>query len=284
MPEATNWVTSHPLAAYAVLAVALSWAWWLPLALGTDDVRAGVGWPTHLPGLAGPALAVLIVTAIASGTAGLREVGSRLTRWQVGRWWLTVPAILLAGAAALLASGGVEDAADLTSYNGLPSSLGPLATIAVVLVVNGIGEELGWRGFVADRLLQRHGVVLTALLTTAVWAPWHAPLFFLVDSFEAFSPPELIGWTLGLASGAIVLTWIYARSGRSVLLVAAWHTAFNFTSATPAANGAVAATTSTLVMFAALAIVVAEWRSRPARPHRGAMPRIGASPNPRARR
>jgi hypothetical protein len=39
-----------------------------------------------------------------------------------------------------------------------------------------------------------------------------------------------------------------------------WHTAFNFTSATPAAEGTIAAITSTAVMVAAVAIMVADRR------------------------
>ncbi len=46
-----------------------------------------------------------------------------------------------------------------------------------------------------------------------------------------------------------------------MLLVAIWHTTFNFLSATPAASGTVAAITSTVVMIAAAAIVVADRRS-----------------------
>jgi hypothetical protein len=44
-----------------------------------------------------------------------------------------------------------------------------------------------------------------------------------------------------------------------VLLVAAWHTAFNLTSATQATEGVVAATTSTAVMLAA-GVVWWRWR------------------------
>src|SRR3954464_11834006 len=90
-------VRSHPLLSYVVLAYAISWAWWIPMALRGDVVRAGVGWPTHLPGLAGPALSAAIVTALAEGRTGLADLGARLTRWRVGwGWWA-----LVVGTAAL---------------------------------------------------------------------------------------------------------------------------------------------------------------------------------------
>jgi uncharacterized membrane protein YdjX (TVP38/TMEM64 family) len=64
---------------------------------------------------------------------------------------------------------------------------------------------------------------------------------------------------IGLIAGSFVLSWLYRGSGSSILLVSVWHTAFNFTSATAARSGAVAAITSTPVMMAASAVVITDW-------------------------
>lgn len=256
-----KWFAVHPLAAYLAIAYAVSWVSWLPLALGAQTVEAGVGWPSHMPGLAGPAISTVIVTIFVGGKAGLSELWQRLTTWRFGWWWLSVVAILLAGAIALTIVGGSARTRDLTMYNGISASIGPLATILLVFLLNGVGEEVGWRGFMADRLLRRHSLTATALLVALAWAPWHAPVFFVVGSFKTFTIAELVGWAIGLTAGSFVLTWLYLYSGRSLLLVAVWHTAFNFTSgATPAGAGLVAAVTSSIVMAAALAIIVADWR------------------------
>ena len=61
---------------------------------------------------------------------------------------------------------------------------------------------------------------------------------------------------VGLLAGSVVLTRLYVGSGRSVLLVALWHTAFNFTSATTATQGLSAAITSTAVIVAAVVVLV----------------------------
>lgn len=252
----------HPVAAFVGLAYLLSWAWWLPQVVAGVTVHVGTGWPTHLPGLAGPALSALIVTAVLDGRTGLRALWRRSLRWRVGGWWLAVLAILAAGAVALLATGGAGNAATLTGYAGVARGWGPIATIALVFLVNGVGEELGWRGFAVERLSKRHSLVATALIIALVWAPWHLPVFFLSASFQAFAVADVVGWAVGLTAGSVVLAWLYRGSGGSVLLVSAWHTAFNFTSATPASSGAVAAASSTLVMIAALAIVTVELRRR----------------------
>jgi len=261
-------VARHPLAAFVTLAYLISWAWWVPFAVSGTTVRQGVGWPTQIPGLMGPAVAAFIVTWMIGGRGGLKRRWSSIIAWRVGWWWLSVPIILGAGAVGIVVSSDGIIAADLTAYNGVSVALGAVATIAIVFVCNGIGEEAGWRGFAVQRLIPHRSLVATSLIVTMMWAPWHLPLFFLMDSFKAFTTTEIIGWVIGLTAGSFVLTWLFRGSGGSVLLVAAWHTAFNFTSATPAASGAAAAITSTLVMIVAVAIVIVEWYAR--RAHRTA--------------
>lgn len=257
---AGGWARDHPLAAFVGIAYLVSWAWWIPLALGDDDVEAGVGWPTQIPGLMGPLIAAVIVTWLIDGRAGLGALWRKVTAWRAGRSWLSVPAILLVGAVGLLASSKAFGSNDLVTYQGVSVGAGALLTVVIVFVCNGLGEEAGWRGFAADRLLRRHNLTVTSLIVAAVWAPWHLPLFFFQESFRGFTAVEVVGWVLGLTAGSIVLTWLYRGSKESVLLVSAWHTAFNFTSATSAATGTTAAISSTMVMVIAIVIVVLDIR------------------------
>ncbi len=90
----------------------------------------------------------------------------------------------------------------------------------------------------ADGLVDRIGEVRAALLVTVVWATWHLPLFWVVEGFRSMGWAT-IGWVLGLLAGSVVLTRLYIGSGRSVLLVALWHTAFNLSTATAATQGLV---------------------------------------------
>lgn len=260
LQRASGWVSRHRLVAFVVLAYLISWAYWIPLALGTRTADPGVGWPSQIPGLLGPAIAAIVVTSVTQGRTGLADLWRRVILWRVGWWWLSVVAILVAGALGLIIAGGVGSSTDLTLYNGISTAVGPLATIVIVFVVNGLGEEVGWRGFMADRLLRHHSLNVTALLVALVWAPWHLPLFFFLSSFEDFGVAGVVGWAIGLTAGSFVLTWLYRGSGRSILLVAVWHVAFNFTSATQAGSGQVAAITSTLVMVAAVVIAIADRR------------------------
>jgi membrane protease YdiL (CAAX protease family) len=258
-------VRRFPVTAYVVLAYALSWSWEIPMLVRGDVVRAGIGWPTHLPALAGPAVAAVVVTALADGRSGLAGLLSRMTRWRVGwRWWLLVTgtaAFALLGFLLPLVTGSpVPGAEAFARYSGT-GAIGLPAAIAVVFLVNGVGEETGWRGCAVERLLERHGPTTTAMVVAAVWAGWHLPLFFIDESFRAFGLLGTAGWTVGLVAASVVFTWIYRGTGHSILLVAAWHAAFNLTSGTEATE-AVAAIPSTLVIIGAVWILRREAAGR----------------------
>lgn len=261
-------VAKHPLMTYVVLAYILSWSWWIPMAITGATTRPGQGWPTHLPGLLGPAVAAFLVTAVVSGRAGVRELAARTFRRRIpGRWYgaviLAVMMLGLAPCVAVLRGRSVPSVGDYLSYSGIGAADGPLTALAVVgvaVAVNGFGEEIGWRGFLTHRLLRGRGRLISALIVAPVWAVWHLPLFWVVESFMDLSVAGRIGWLVGLTAGSIVLTGLYQGSGNSILLVALWHVAFNFTTATTAAGGAPAATASTLVMIAAVAIAIRDVR------------------------
>ena len=252
------------LLAYVLLAYGLSWAWLVPLAATGLVVLQGQGWPTHFPALIGPMVAAILVAA---RTGTLRRLLQSMVRVRVPlRWWAWAisPLALLAIAvvAGMVAGTELPQSADFARMTGLPSVIGVLGVAVFVLLVNGFGEETGWRGF-ALPLLQRRFSPLTAMLLLAViWAGWHLPMFLVVDSFRGFSAGTVVGWLLGLTAGSIVLGWLYNRSGGSVALVAVWHACFNMISATAAASGLVAAVVTTAVMVQAIVLVGAELITR----------------------
>jgi len=76
------------------------------------------------------------------------------------------------------------------------------------------------------------------------------------------SPAVLPMFFAGIACGAVVLAWLYNRSGRSLLVVALWHGAFNIASGSIGARGSIAAITTTLVMVQAVVLVALQLAGR----------------------
>jgi len=261
----TRWVRAHRLLTFAVLAYGLSWAYWLPLVLTGQIVRLGSA-VSQFPALLGPMIAAFVVTAVIDGRAGVRDLAARMVRWRVpARWWLFAigsPLALLAIAVIITAvMSGAPDLADFGRMAGLPE-WGVLFVWVMFVVVNGLGEEIGWRGFALPALRERHGLVAATLLLVPIWAGWHLPLFFLLQNYRDLGPVGVPGFLIGLACGSILLGWLYESASSSILIVAVWHGTYNLTAATAGATGTVAAIVSTGVMIIA---VVIGWLCR----HRG---------------
>jgi CAAX protease family protein len=266
--------------AYLGITYSLSWAWAFALVSAGTVVRRGDGWPTHAPALIAPGLAAVLVCLLLGDRRRLAGLAAGLVRWRMPlRWWvaaLSPLGFLAVALAAGAAAGQLPAAGAFGRYTGLPA-VGVLGVAALALVVNGFGEETGWRGFLLPLLQKRVGALEAALVIAPLWALWHLPFFFLLASYRGFGPLELVGFLIGITSGSIVLTWLYNGSGGSILAVAVWHTLYNLTTATTAGEGIVAPVVSTLVIVLAVVLVRHELRAR----RQGRRPLLGPPP-PRA--
>jgi len=172
------------------------------------------------------------------------------------RWWAVTLSPLAFLAAALLvqaAMGDLPTLGDFGKYTGLPN-IGVVGVAILAVGLNGFGEETGWRGYAVPALHPRLGPLGAALVIAPIWALWHLPYFFLLDSYQSFNAFTIVGFLVGLAYGSVVLTWLYIGTGGSILAVAVWHGLFNMATATTAATNVIASTVSALVI--ALGIVV----------------------------
>lgn len=237
---------------FIALAYLFAWIWWIPLAMTGIVTKPGLAWPSHLPGLLAPAIAAIVTTAYFDGVQGVRALRRRIVRVRVPWRWYALIVLTAAMMSIPFIIGSDVRTADLTVYSG--AGQWGLATVLYVLLLNGFGEEVGWRGYLADRMLQGHSLLDAAIRIWVVWGLWHLPLFFVVQNFRELGAGGIVGWAIGLLSGSIWLTWLYRESGSSIAVVALWHTAFNFATATAAAAGLPAAVASTLVMMASVVV------------------------------
>ena len=143
--------------------------------------------------------------------------------------------------------------------------------MTALVILGALGEETGWRGFALPVLQRRYSPLAGALVITPIWTLWHLPFFFTITTYRDFAPPAYIGFLFGFGCGSIVLTWLYNRTGGSILACAIWHGLFNMVTATVAASGTIAGVTSTLVILQAVLLLRLELRAR----KRGAASIIG---------
>ncbi|MFN6978576.1 MAG: lysostaphin resistance A-like protein, partial [Gemmobacter sp.] len=139
-----------------------------------------------------------------------------------------------------------------------------LPWLALIVIVNGIGEEAGWRGYLLPRLQTLWGPAAGTAATGLVWALWHAPMFLVVATYRAMDPwTALFGFGLGILAGAFVLAHLTALARGGIVPAVLWHTLFNLATAT-AVGGPAAPILTVLAMGWAL------WLLR--RPERLAVP------------
>lgn len=124
-----------------------------------------------------------------------------------------------------------EQVAALTARTpGLAGSLG-LAFVGALIAgftINGLfalGEEYGWRGWLADQL-RPLGAVWANLIIGALWGLWHAPLIlmgFNYGSYRVLGVAFMMAWCIA----ASFLLWRARQVTGSVLAAAVIHGGIN---------------------------------------------------------
>ncbi|GAA1430395.1 hypothetical protein GCM10009616_14870 [Microlunatus lacustris] len=226
-----TWFRRRPLVTFFVLAFLLPWLVWVPRALG---VPVGVLDPLSTWFVAVAALAAALLTG---GRAALRNLGRRLVRWRVGwSWWLVVlvgPAVFsVAAAAVVVLLGG-------TWSDGLPALLADqawvlLATFLVVLVVtDGLGEEVAWRGFALPRLLSRCTPLTASVVLGLLWGAWHLPLTLTEGEYLHGQ----LFWLLlvDITAKSVLFTWVFLHTNGSALMAVLFHATTNLFAVSPIA-------------------------------------------------
>lgn len=202
----------HRLALFFVLAFLLSWyPWFIALARGR----------TTGPNPLGPLAAALIAIAIVSGKAGLKDLLRRLVRWRVGLGSYAVAVglpILLCGLAALAAGAVARGPVNVAGIRWQDV----VERFLFIFLFIGLGEEPGWRGYALPELQRRHTPAVATLILGAVWAVWHLPLIG-----TEFPLPIVPAFLVSLFGGAFVQTWLYNRTGGSILLQIILHATVN---------------------------------------------------------
>lgn len=94
-----------------------------------------------------------------------------------------------------------------------------------------MGEELGWRGFMLPKLLEKYSIVKSTFLVGLAWGVWHLASF----TFPGAAIPEFLNvsiWTIMLyfintIALSFVFTYVYFKTNGSVFYVILLHAFFN---------------------------------------------------------
>lgn len=219
-------VRRAPVLAFATLAFAISWAIWSPLVVGSCTNWRAPSWFLYYAGVLGPTIAAFLCGA-AGAPAPPRLLVHRLVRWKVHLAWYAV-AIFLPFALHGLAIAAV------TAVQNDPGTLllrpaESIARIAVLMVLLVPLEEVGWRGYALPILQRQYSPLVSSVILGGIWGLWHLPLAWACVGYQQSSDPwTYMVWFLAtIIPVSCLVTWLFNRTGESVLLASLFHISIN---------------------------------------------------------
>ena len=97
--------------------------------------------------------------------------------------------------------------------------------LVILTLTDGLGEELGWRGFALPRLLTRHNALVASLILGVIWGLWHLPLVW-TEGAPMYQLPIWL-FLVDITAKSVLFTWVFLHTRGSVLLAMLLHAATN---------------------------------------------------------
>lgn len=167
----------------------------------------------------GPSVAGVIVIALLSGRAGLRDLAARLGKVRIPLQFLLFALLFpVALSAVAVVAGWLVGGMGPLDYRFLVPLALAIPFLSFLIVCTGLAEELGWRGFALPYLQQTRTAERASWLLGIAWGLWHLPSVVLLPLMTGTSNLlqaafSLVGLTIGVVGYTIVLTWFYNNTG-----------------------------------------------------------------------
>jgi membrane protease YdiL (CAAX protease family) len=178
------------------------------------------------------------MTATLDGCAGLMLLWKRLLIWRtkIGYWLfallLLIPAFLIGSLANPIFKG------DRLAFDNFSPPFQILPMFILFFAVSGLGQELGWTGFLFTRLQSRFNALTSCIIRAVLVSIWHIPIFI----YSVIKPQALVNFQypawiaqngflvvfmatmlIFMLPWSIFFGWIFNNTKGSLLLVAVLH-------------------------------------------------------------
>jgi uncharacterized protein len=225
---------------FFILVFCWTWCFWISAAVLRTSIGTTLGRLMLFLGLLGPMIGGIGFTYLTQGKENQREYWLRIVdpkRIPAKWYWvifLFVPVLMTIAVLLDVALGGNATLVRLenrvTPFLSAPLTMVPF--LLRVLVQGPFPEELGWRGYVLDRMQTRWNALVSSLILGVIWTLWHLPLFFFKDmlhSVHGIGSPWFWQFMVGIIPMSVILTWIFNNTRRSTLAAILFHFMANLT-------------------------------------------------------
>jgi membrane protease YdiL (CAAX protease family) len=228
-PSAKSFPWSFLLASFL-----FSWAVWIPVGLtGMDYQSSPCLLIAVLVGAFGPGLTAIILTYRNRVNDDFNDFRQRI--YQIRRirpaWLLIILGLwpsmhLLAIGISHLADAPIPNSPFLQELLLQPNTI-PLI-VFMYLLQSGL-EELGWRGYLQEKLGQIYSPASGSLLVGVIHTLWHLPLFWVVgtNQIQMGFGADFYIFILFVISSSVLSAWCYYGNGHSIFAVALLQTTGN---------------------------------------------------------
>jgi CAAX protease family protein len=187
----------------------------------------------------------------------VRDLGRRLVLWRVRWWWY--PVVLIGPFAFSLVAAGIAvllgepwAAVRPTPLTlSIPTLVG---TFLILMISDGLGEELGWRGYLLPRLLSRYRAVPASLILGFGWWLWHLPLLWTAGAAMESQPPWLL--LADLMAKSLIFTYVFLGTQGSVLFAIMLHASTNLFAFPPPVSASAGLTLAVVALLLKIALAV----------------------------
>jgi membrane protease YdiL (CAAX protease family) len=174
-----------------------------------------------LSGLSG-----LVIASVWSRRQGIRDLMSSLVAWRVAPIWYAYaivawPVFYVAVNAitVMLQGGSLPDY--FSTFQTITVGTSVVIFITTMLVGAPLQEEPGWRAFALSRLQSRCSPLIASVVLGLFWQLWHLPLYLV--GLYACDWADIASRLITFLPGALIYTWLWNRSGGSLLILVLFH-------------------------------------------------------------
>ena len=176
-----------------------------------------------LLGIWGPSLVSIVLTGYFRGKEGDFDLFKRFKRIRV-KWYWWVALFLLPASIhftgkslwQLFYIGDISPSILNISYW--------LGAIIPSIIIAGLGEELGWRGFALPRLQLKYSPITASFILAIIHLLWHLPTYWLGQGMHnvpfIYVVAFMFPWTF-------LFNWLYNKSGGSLVFAVGFHAISN---------------------------------------------------------